>query len=112
MKGDSIHSNFLFQSIALLLLLFIIPLQLTLQNSLMQLSSDLIVHLQDTRTDGGINFFSIVKYINDIFLFCVVVPLVINFFEPVRTSKIILFLCSSYFLSNLLSLIFQEYRPF
>ena len=51
MVENSIQSLVLFRGIALLLLFFIIPLQLTLQNPLMKTSSHLLISIQDIRVE-------------------------------------------------------------
>ena len=112
MKAESIQSSYLFQGISLLLLFFIVPLQLTLRNPLMHISTSFLVSLQNSRTSMATNIFSLVEYFNSEFLFCFIVPFILNFVEPIRCSKVILFVCLSYFLSNFIAIVFQEYRPF
>lgn len=112
MDSDFIKSGLLFQSIAVLLLVFIIPLQITLQTPLMSMSSSMIISLQDRRVEWLTWTFSGLKYLDEAFLYSVIIPLIVNFSEPMRIPKMVMFLTLSMYLCNVLAMIFQEYRPF
>ena len=112
MKETLINSNILFQGLALLLLFFIIPLQIVIRNDLMTTSAHFLMSLQTSRTSTGISTFSVIEYSNELVLFSIICPFVLNFLEPIRVPKVILLFCFSFYLSNFLALLFQEDRPF
>ena len=78
----------------------------------MKTSSHLLISIQDIRVEWLTSVLKWVQYLNEKFLFCVVFPFVINFINPFRSPRLVIFFCLSVYLSNFLALLFQEYRPF
>lgn len=112
MKTDVIKTRLLFQGISILLLTFFIPLQLTVQKPLKDVSLTLIKHMQHVRNENFAWGISWVKYISPKLLHSFVCPFILNFYHPLRAPKAILFFCLTFYLSNLFCIIFQEGRPF
>ena len=112
MKNDVIKSQIIYQGISFMLLIIIIPLQITILEPLQHGSSSLIISLQHSRNSSFTWFISCLEYITPDMLHYLVCPFILNFFHPLRVPKTILFYCLTYTLSNLLTLLFQEGRPF
>lgn len=72
----------------------------------------MIIKLQESRTEEGINFFKLFIHLGSGAFLTGFAPGVFNLLHPKSSATIIIFSVLVHYLGNLLALIFQEPRPF
>lgn len=98
--------------IAGILLVFFIPLEYLISNSLNDLEKHALIRIQDDRTDTGINFFKILDYFGNHVFLIVIFPALYHFYDARKAMKIIIVVCISMYMHSFLALLYMEPRPF
>jgi hypothetical protein len=109
---SNIYIPIYFRISALLIVTFIIPFQVILQQPLMSITKYLILSIQHRRTSEGITFFSLYQYFGNGQVLIFVAPGIFNFFHPYVSAPIIIFCSLIHYFGNFLALVLQEERPF
>lgn len=107
-----IKISLFFRIVSWFLVIFIIPLQIILQKQLRTLSKDLIITIQDGRTDAGINFFKLIRSIVAEDFLAGFAPFAFNILHPKSSATLIIFTVLINYFGNLIALLIQEPRPF
>lgn len=108
----NVKASILIRVISWALIIFIIPLQLILQEPLQSQSVGLIRSIQDIRTTSGIFVFKIFHYFSNGVFLLVISPGIYNFLHPKRGPSLVIFFTLVHYTSNIIAMVLQEPRPY
>ena len=108
-----VHTSLVIRTLALILLVFCIPLEAILSNQFISWQTDFIENLQDyLRSDTMDDFSSVVMFFGDHRIILILSPFIFHFFDARVSLKMILIFCYSAYLYSIVSLLSKEPRPF
>ncbi|CAG9321596.1 unnamed protein product [Blepharisma stoltei] len=107
-----VKTSILVRILALVTLLFIIPLEGLLREVLSNWGTGFIYDLQQDRTDSGKDFFRLVSYLGTEWMLIAVAPAFYHLCDPRRGIKVIFISCFSMYLYSFIALFYKEPRPF
>lgn len=108
-----VHTSLVIRTLALILLVFCIPLETILSNQFISWQTDFIENLQDyLRSDTMDDFSSVVMFFGDHRIILILSPFIFHFFDARVSLKMILIFCYSAYLYSIVSLLSKEPRPF
>lgn len=108
-----VHTSLVLKTLAMILLVFCIPLEAILKNQLISWQIDMIINLQDyLRTDSLDDFSSMMMLLGDRRIILLLSPFIFHFFDARVSLKMILIFCYSAYLYSVVSLLTKEPRPF
>ena len=109
---DSLYIPLLVRGTAIVLLVFIVPLEFIIRGLLTQNEDSLITSMQKSRSKGQDDFFQGVSYTGGHTILVFLLPVLYNVIDPAITFKIGIVSCHSLYLCSLISVIFTEPRPY
>lgn len=107
-----VKTSLLVRGFAVLLLVFIIPLESILQNYIKDYGGDMVYEIQTKRTHGADQFFKLVSFLGDTIMFIIIFPALFNLYDTRRAVKVIIMISFSMFVLSCLNLLYQEPRPY
>ena len=102
----------IFKVIAGILLVFFLPLEYLISNSLNSIEKSSMITIQNDRTDSAVNFFKVLTYIGNHVFLLVVFPIMYHFYDARVSMKITMVVCIAMYIYSFLALIYIEPRPF
>lgn len=109
---NSLYIPMLVRGLAVILLVFIIPLEFIIRGLLSDNENNMIHSIQSHRTTAQDDFFRTVSATADHAILVILMPFLFNTTDPVVTFKIGIVSCHSLYLYSLISVIFTEARPY
>ena len=104
-----------FQAIKVLagiLLLFILPLEYLISDSLNNTEKSGMTSIQHNRNQTTVNFFKALIYVDNHAYLIVVFPVLYHFYDPRKAAKITFVVCFAMYLYSFLAMLYVEPRPF
>ena len=98
--------------IAGILLVFFIPLEYLISDSLNHIEKKSLIHMQEDRIHSAVVFFKTLTYIGNHVFLIVVFPTLYHFYDSRKAIKITMVVCIAMYLNSFLALIYIEPRPF
>lgn len=98
--------------IAGILLLFIIPLEYLINDSLSGMERSVMENIQHRRTDSSVDFFKALIYMGNHLFLIIIFPCLYLIYDARAAMKIIIVVCSAMYMHSFLALLYAEPRPF
>lgn len=111
-NNQFVKVSFFARSLAVILILFIIPGNYILKEVINEYSSSLIIRLQKLRNPGLDYFFRSVLYNGSTFTLIIVPPVIYNLYDIRRAVKQTLINCFGMYVYSIVALITKEPRPY
>jgi PAP2 superfamily len=108
----SIYIPFIFRGIAILVFVFVIPLEFLIGNWISESEDSLICDIQTIGNSNLDDFFKIISYAGSHTVIIVILPILFNCLNSVRTIKINIIICHLLYIYSFISVLLTEPRPY
>lgn len=98
--------------IAGILLIFFLPLEYLISDSLNHIEKSSMISIQNHRNHTSVQFFKALTYCGNHVFLIVVFPIMYHFYDARKSMKITLVVCVAMYIYSFLALIYVEPRPF
>lgn len=109
---NSMYIPFIIRGTAILVLLFIIPLEYLLDDTLSNEEVHLIEYIQDLETSNLNTFFKGITATGTHYMVIALLPFLYNFMDSVIVIKISIVICHALYLYSFTAILFTEPRPY
>jgi len=111
-QSNLVKTSLLVKGMALLLLMFIIPLQELMNKPLMDWGIGVVYSIQQIRTPSADNFFKVIFVLSDNVMLLSVFPAFYNLYDSRRAIKLIIMTSFSSYVWSFLALLYGGPRPY